>query len=164
MGKTLLLLRHAQTEGFSRSGLDFDRELTPEGRQHMQAQANYMHQTGLIPGYALISNAKRTQQSWQVLSDNWQPNLPDAAIEESLYLAEPETLQASVARLPQELESALILAHNPGLQQLTQLYDPHFSAEFNTSMLVVIQIAAESWSEVANAHPTGAARVTHHTA
>ena len=64
--KRLLLLRHAKSawpEGVE----DHDRPLGDRGRRDAPRMGAYMASAGLQPGFALVSSARRTQETWALV-------------------------------------------------------------------------------------------------
>jgi phosphohistidine phosphatase len=111
----LILLRHAEAERRSRSGDDFDRVLTPEGRAEAQAIGKRLAAKGIKPDLVIVSTAKRAGETWAEV---------EAVFPEALVAAEPDLYEASPATLLQVAEAAkvdgavMLVAHNPGLHAL----------------------------------------------
>jgi phosphohistidine phosphatase len=111
----LILLRHAEAERRSRSGDDFDRGLTPEGRAEAQAIGKRLAAKGIKPDLVIVSTAKRAGETWAEV---------EAVFPEALVAAEPDLYEASPATLLQVAEAAkvdgavMLVAHNPGLHAL----------------------------------------------
>lgn len=73
-----------------------------------------MAASGLRPALALVSSARRTMQTLDLLClDGVRVEVSDM-----LYLASPEALLEAVALVPEEVGSLLVVAHNPGLHEL----------------------------------------------
>ena len=62
----LLLLRHAKSD-WPDGVDDHDRPLAERGRRAGPLMARYMTGEGLIPDLALISTARRTRETWELL-------------------------------------------------------------------------------------------------
>tara|TARA_R110002110_G_scaffold2756_1_gene13343 strand:- start:90446 stop:90937 length:492 start_codon:yes stop_codon:yes gene_type:complete len=99
---------------------DFDRPLSNEGRSEGLLLAPWLIQHGLVPEHALISPALRTRQTWELVGGHL-PDAPPHDTHEDLYLATPGTLLARIGALPDIIETALVLAHNPGLEALARM-------------------------------------------
>lgn len=115
----LLLLRHAAAEPGTNGVSDHDRVLTARGRLDAGKIARAMRKAGLAPEVVLVSTAMRTQQTLEELEnapvwDEW-PNI-DALPQ--LYNATMPQLLSTIRDLPETVRSALIIGHNPGLQEL----------------------------------------------
>ena len=157
--KTLLLLRHAKA-GWGKSQLDdFDRELTPDGIVAASRIGTWLAENRQIPDVALVSTARRAQQTWQQVtarSNNETPLLS----ERSLYLATPGDILALLAKVETTVQRVIIVAHNPGIESLGQLLagpdsEPDAAISqlrgYPTAGLAIFSIDAESWAEVESA-------------
>lgn len=113
----LILLRHGKAERDSRSGDDFDRELTERGVRESAATAATLADMGLIPDLVLVSSSARTRGTWAAA----QSAFPQAAarIEPSLYHAEERVVRQLAEAAGQSSGTVMIVGHNPGLQELT---------------------------------------------
>jgi phosphohistidine phosphatase len=113
--KRLILLRHAKAERSAPSGRDFDRPLSPRGRDDAARAGRVLATAGLIPDVVLVSASARTVQTWEQAS----AALPDAKVQvrQDLYNAPPEHLHA-VAEAEAEAQTVMVIAHNPGIGAL----------------------------------------------
>jgi phosphohistidine phosphatase len=128
--RTLWLLRHAKTvTDPPPGGTDFDRVLAPRGRRDATALGHLFAGTGegLGPGLegvprpqiALVSSAARTAATAQlVLAGVTDP--PQCRLEKGLYAADPEDVLAFVRALPDDVNAAMFVGHNPTAQSLSQ--------------------------------------------
>lgn len=115
--KRLVLLRHAKAVPHG-SAKDFDRGLEPRGRVEAGRAARLLADLGLAPDVAVISPARRTQETWAQVS----PILHAGAVEldETVYEADARTLLACAQRRA-EADTVLIVGHNPGLKDVARL-------------------------------------------
>jgi phosphohistidine phosphatase len=129
-GRTLWLLRHAKTvTDPPPGGADFDRVLAPRGRRDATALGRLFagEGEGLGPGLhavprpmvALVSPAARTAATAElVLADVADP--PEYRLEKRLYEADPEEVLALVRDLPDDVNAAMVVGHNPTAHALSQ--------------------------------------------
>ncbi len=158
--KSLYLLRHALAERGQGTDEDFDRPLAPEGREGAERIAEAMRSGGLIPAMVLCSGARRARETWDILDPYLAPDgaaIPMEARDE-LYLATMSRLAAALRELPQNLDSVLVIGHNPGLQQLARrLAGPEssqgalqtLSRDFPSGGLAALTLAGDAWREIA---------------
>jgi len=147
--RRLMLLRHAKTE---RGEDDRNRKLTKRGRGDASVIGAYMAQHGLVPDLAIVSPARRAQETWKILAAAFF-GTPRDVNDERIYDASPEALIAIISETRQA-QSLLVVGHNPGLHdvavQLIASGDPEarerVSENMPTSGLVVIDIAFDDWS------------------
>lgn len=153
--RRLLLLRHAKSDW--PDGLeDALRPLADRGRKDAPEMGKAMAAQSLIPDLALISTALRTQETWQLLST--QLGKPVSSREESaLYGASERTLLDFAKAAPDEVQTLLLCAHNPGIERLANSFaksgDPdairRVDKKYPTCGLAVIELPIDRWSEIA---------------
>jgi phosphohistidine phosphatase len=88
--------------------------------------------------------------------DRVLPGLGDPAVwvEVTLYAAAAETLLARVRSLPEEVDEAMLVGHNPGLMDLALLLAApgknreRASANVPTGALMKLELSTSSWAEV----------------
>jgi phosphohistidine phosphatase len=158
--RTLTLLRHAKSS-WDHPGLDDRaRPLAPRGERAAPAMARHLLDMGQIPERVLCSDAVRTRQTWQRVSDIWSEvgHFPAVRFVPALYLASPHTLLEHVHRVSTRVENLMLVGHNPGLHELVLLLarvdvvDPlpleRVQEKLPTGAVVVLEIPAASWEEV----------------
>ena len=166
--RTLWLLRHAKTVTDPPSGgTDFDRVLAPRGRRDATALGHLFAGTGKglgpglkrvpLPQIALVSPAARTAATAQlVLADMTDP--PQSRLEKGLYTADPEQVLAFVRTLPDDVDAAMVVGHNPTAHSLarglvsTRDKKGHSSVVrhgFPTCALGVYAFDVDRWADVA---------------
>jgi len=117
----LILLRHAKATPLVIGGSDHDRALTDDGRGAARRIGQAMRRAGLAPDVVLVSSAVRTQQTLDALEEAQLWNeLPNIDTLPALYMAAANQLRDLLRELPETVRSALVIGHNPGLQELAQ--------------------------------------------
>jgi phosphohistidine phosphatase len=141
----LILLRHGDAERDSSSGEDIDRKLSKAGQAEAAAMGARLAELGLMPDHALVSGAVRTRQTWTALAVSFPK--AQAQFEGSLYLADAETLRESLREVSGSCDTAILIGHNPGLQELA------------LSLLLSAHAPASAISRMRTGFPTAAAAV-----
>lgn len=149
--RRLILLRHAKSDwpdGVS----DPDRPLASRGQEAAPKMAAYLAAEGLIPDRVLVSPARRTQETWDLV----RPALgavPDETVPQ-IYEAPVSRLLDVVHSIPDEAATALMIGHNPGFQDLARLLGKPGEArraltkKYPTAAITVIDLPVESWAKV----------------
>jgi phosphohistidine phosphatase len=112
----LILLRHGKAEQDSESGEDFDRRLKPRGERESAAMGESLAKLGYRPDLALVSPAARTRETWAAAQLAF--GAVETRLEPSLYNAEAGTIRRAAERAGEGLGTVIVVAHNPGLQEL----------------------------------------------
>jgi phosphohistidine phosphatase len=114
--KTLLVLRHgkAAQEG---AAADRDRPLVQEGKRSAESVGRWLLTDDLVPDRIISSSAERARDTARRVAAAAQFG---GALDEldELYLAEPEAYIKAVRRLGPDVQRALVVGHNPGLEAL----------------------------------------------
>jgi phosphohistidine phosphatase len=150
--RRLFLLRHAKTERAEPGERDRDRRLMPRGRADAPLIGAYMADHGLVPDLALVSPAKRAQETWHLVAACF-PRPPQAVSDDRIYNATTDMLIAAVSETG-NARTVLVVGHNPGLHdlavRLTASGDAAARERINeglpTSGLVVIDLAFDDWA------------------
>lgn len=153
--KTLLLLRHAKSawpDGVD----DHDRPLAERGRRDAPRMGAYMAEVGLEPDFALVSSARRTQETWDLVAPTLGKACPSQTVA-SIYEAEPAAILAAIHAAPHESGTLLVIGHNPGFEDLAASLAPEgdvdtvarLRSKYPTAGLAVIRFDGEQWADVA---------------
>ncbi len=112
--RQLVLLRHAKAAVDAATGEDYDRPLAARGLEDAPAVAQALVEAGADPQIVLVSDAKRTRETWALVS----PAFPKAEVRflKSLYLSPSEAVATEAEKAG--AERVMIVAHNPGLHEL----------------------------------------------
>lgn len=155
--KTLYLLRHAKSSWKGPRRDDFDRPLGKRGRAAAQDMGKFLAEHAIAPAHILCSPARRTRETLERAQKKWH-RTTSIEYERSLYLADQASLVEHVRRLSDVLPSAMLIGHNPGLQNLALLLvadddplRPRISEKFPTGALLVLSVSAERWRDLAPA-------------
>lgn len=146
--KRLILVRHAKSARDDPSLADRDRPLAPRGERAAAAVAVFLAQEGLQPDRVVCSPAVRTRQTAALLMERLQPR-PELDLDEELYLAAGEGLASRLARLGDEVETALLVGHNPGLEELVAWLDPDAgSVRLPTAAVALFTLRVDAWTHL----------------
>jgi len=150
--KRLVLLRHAKSS-WSDDGLpDSERPLSGRGERDAPRMGARLHERGVRPDLVLSSPALRARSTARLVAQVIDYPADAIRLEASLYLAAPEEILAVVAAQADAVDCLLVVGHNPGLTELTNLLLPELElANLPTAGTVVVDCATERWAEVRNA-------------
>jgi phosphohistidine phosphatase len=147
--KTLLLMRHAKSSWDADGISDHDRPLNARGERSAPAMAELVVQAGLAPRLILSSTALRARETAFAVARafGWKP---EVRLVNALYMAEPRTILAQVAALSDEVETVLVVGHNPGMEELVSDLG-HMRQHMPTAAVARFDVAASHWAELADA-------------
>ncbi|MGW5633734.1 SixA phosphatase family protein [Streptomyces sp. NPDC003832] len=153
--RRLVVLRHAKS-AWPEGVADHRRPLAPRGLRDAPAAGRALAESDLLPDLALCSTAVRARRTWELASAEWGTPPPVRYVPQ-LYAAEVADLLDAVHATPAEVETLLLVGHNPGLEELvTELagdsLDDALDAvrvKFPTSAVAVLAWRGPSWSALA---------------
>jgi phosphohistidine phosphatase len=149
----LLLLRHAKA-AWPAGTLDLDRPLAKRGQEASIVMANYMRSERLQPDLAIVSAARRTQETWERV----QPLLGEVEMRRDgrVYEAPVGRLLEVVREVEPEIRTLLVIGHNPGFEELAKLLIGEgdmdsilrLGQKYPTAGLAVIDFDLKGWDEI----------------
>jgi len=158
--KILYILRHAKAERDAPSGEDFDRPLAPRGREDAARLGLSLKRASaatqpVLPDLIVSSPSKRTLETVEQLTARW-PKPPSIRTDEKLYLASASRLMETVRNLPDTAHNAMLVGHNPGMEEFCiQLANKvpsealyRMRNKFPTCSLATFEISLDSWARL----------------
>ncbi len=155
--KTLYLLRHAKSSWHDPGINDFERPLNPRGLRNAPLIGSYMAEHAYMPEVILCSAARRTLETLSLVKPFLGLTVP-TLIQDGLYLASARMLLEAVNEIDDSFGSALVIAHNPGLEDLCRLLaDAGQSSTpipdtMPTAGLAVFKCDAGQWQDIEEGH------------
>jgi phosphohistidine phosphatase len=151
--KRLTILRHAKSSGDDPVA-DFDRPLNARGRKAAVMVGEEMRRRGAKFDCVLASPARRVRETLDRVTEGYG-ELLDVHFDERIYLASEDHLLELVHRITDDVESAMIVGHNPGLHRLTLLLTRdegdlrhQIADKYPTGAAATVEFEADRWREV----------------
>lgn len=152
--RRLMLLRHAKSD-WPDGADDHERGLAARGRRVSPLMGRYMADNGLVPDLAIVSTALRARETWDLVRTAFLGEI-DQRLEPRIYEASAGEILDVVRETGSEVETLLLVGHNPGLQNLAldligtanQPDLVRLQGKYPTAGLVVIDFDIQHWSEV----------------
>ncbi|MBX3446066.1 MAG: histidine phosphatase family protein [Parvibaculaceae bacterium] len=112
--KRLCLLRHAKSDWGDPSKDDFDRPLNARGEKAAAFMADWISHSPYRPDVILCSSAERALATCAPLCNALGDGVP-VIYRDELYHAMPDEMLEQIHNAPDEANTLLVVAHNPGL-------------------------------------------------
>ncbi|MBC9729596.1 histidine phosphatase family protein [Streptomyces sp. TRM68367] len=114
--RRLVVLRHAKS-AWPDGVADHQRPLAPRGLRDAPAAGHALAEADCLPDLALCSTAVRARQTWDLACAQWGTP-PPVRHDARLYAADVPDLLEVVHEVPPEVDTLLLVGHNPGLEDL----------------------------------------------
>lgn len=155
--KTLFLMRHAKSSWEDRALDDFARPLNERGRRAAPLMGKYLLDKNMLPELIVSSPALRAAETARMLATaaKYKNKIEyDACI----YEANVATLLKIIGELDENINSAMLVGHNPGMENaLAHLTNE--ARHMPTAGLAHISFDIHHWADIA----AGAGRLLNFT-
>lgn len=148
--RTLILLRHAKSD-YPPGVADIDRPLAPRGERDAAAAAWWLRTGYPFVDEVVVSPAVRAQQTWGYVAAAVETG--SVRTDDRIYADWGERLLAVVADLDSATHTALIVGHNPGIEELARrlaggwsMARDRLERKFPTSGIAVLRVDGD-WSD-----------------
>ena len=131
---------------------DIDRPLNKRGKRDAPRIGALLRDQDLVPDLILCSPAVRAKKTALAVS-NESGYEGEIEIHDDLYPGDLSTYLEILASSPDEIDRAMIVGHNPGLEEFLDALTGE-SARLPTSALAQIRLPILDWAEI-NQLPTG---------
>ncbi len=148
----LMLFRHAHADRPA-DVVDHERPLSVRGHEQARRMGEYIGAQGLVPGLAVVSSARRTQQTWAgaVAAGGFHAAKLD---EPRVYESSAGDLLEVLREQSREHASIMLVGHNPGMERLAAWLigsgEPgallRLQREFVVAGLAVVDFDVDDWS------------------
>jgi phosphohistidine phosphatase len=154
--RTLMLMRHAKSSWDQPALADADRPLDSRGQAAAPLIARHIKAQKWRPDLVLCSHAERVRETWQLMTPILGRSIECRTLR-TIYLGAPSRLLEALRGAADEVETLMLIGHNPGLGRLAvglcgagpRKALARMQAKFPTATLAVIGFDVDHWSEIA---------------
>ncbi|GAA1909870.1 histidine phosphatase family protein [Nocardioides lentus] len=157
--RTLVVMRHAKAE--RQGATDFERTLSDRGHLDAADAGAWLAARGVAPQAALVSAARRTEQTWEAVAAAAGWSL-EPELDRALYLADEEVVLEAVRRVAPTVGTLVVLGHNPTMHALAVWLDDGdgdpaaratIASAYPTSATCVLDVTGD-WADLAGGRAT----------
>jgi phosphohistidine phosphatase len=146
--KTLYLLRHAKSSWDKPSLSDLQRPLLPEGIARTEKLCRFMREQNIRPGIILCSPAVRTHETAKLIATATGYPSGDIHIKDPIYFGTAEQIWDLLFEIPESIESAMIVGHNPVLTWMANSLLGHPIDNLPTTGLAAFRFHTDQWTQL----------------
>lgn len=144
--KTLYILRHAKSSWSDPDLADFDRPLNDRGNTAAPFMGKVIGENGFNPELILSSPAVRARQTAELVIGS-APLPGELKFDDRIYEASPQTLRTVASEISDDVGSAMIVGHNPGMEGFIRYLTGELQP-MPTAALAVIHLNIDKWRDV----------------
>lgn len=145
--KRLVLMRHAKSSWSSDAPNDHERPLNKRGRRDSPKIGAELARLGWVPDAVLSSDSARTTETFARMKASLG-YAGGADFRSDLYHAGFAEVRPALGALPETVETALFLGHNPGWEEVLEVLSGHDEV-MKTACCALLSIEAASWQDAA---------------
>jgi phosphohistidine phosphatase len=146
--KTIYLMRHAKSSWKDHTLADVDRPLNKRGKHDTPLMGKLMHQKGFFPQEIISSPAERALSTANLFCNEIEFPHKKLKINHNLYAASSSEMLTVIKSLSENIESVLLIGHNPGLTDLVNYLSESQVENVPTCGIVELFSKKKSWQEI----------------
>ena len=147
--KRLTLMRHADARWNDPGMPDLDRPLNRRGTVAAEAMGRRLLHLELVPDLLLVSPARRTQQTADIVARELSLSVRHVQREEALYLASAADMLRLIQDTGPRIAHLMVIAHNPGASDLIHLLVPRGGiSTLTTAAVCSIVFETDDWRAI----------------
>ena len=146
--RVLYLVRHAKSSWSHEGLLDRDRPLNRRGERDAPRMARRLAARDRPPEAIVSSPAVRARTTAEIFAEEFGISGSDFRIDPDLYGAGVVDLLESARGFSDDVYSALLFAHDPGLTELAGALSQYEIAHLPTCGVVTVEFQIGRWQEV----------------
>ena len=140
----LILLRHGEAE--PSTGLDFNRHLTLKGKTQINLLGQILAKKDLRIDRMYCSLANRTYETAEIIND-YIP-FKEEIYTKNLYSDSHELVIGILEKLPDEVETCLLIGHNPSISLLASFLGSGDYLSLQPGMMVILELETNDWKTI----------------
>jgi phosphohistidine phosphatase len=146
--KSVLVLRHAKSSWKHPELAGHDRPLNKRGKRDAPLMGRLLKKKGLVPDIIISSTAIRARATAEAVAKA-SSYKGEIVLNKSLYAAGPDAYLNVMHHLSNEYVRALIIGHNPGLEELVEMLTGEIHL-MPTCSLAHVKFRVDKWSDIDN--------------
>src|SRR6185503_20101071 len=150
--KTLFLLRHAKSSWKDETLPDFERPLNRRGKRAAETIGRYFKTSTIVPELILSSPAERTRETVELVlkAAKWTT---EVRYDQRIYEASAQRLAEVVSQIDNDRKVAMLVGHNPGMEELVLLLTAE-SVAIATGTCAKVAVKASKWANAVDKRAT----------
>jgi phosphohistidine phosphatase len=152
MSKELLIMRHAKSSWDNPNVSDHDRPLNRRGLKTAPSMSQWLVTQDLLPDRVLSSTAQRALSTAEIMLEGFRDSRIELDVHAALYHAAAEEYLRWLSLLPDGVHRAMVVGHNPGLEELV-LALTGFDVAMPTAAIAHVILEIDDWKNLVDGKP-----------
>lgn len=144
--KFLLVLRHAKSSWKKTGVSDHSRPLNSRGKKAAPRMGQMLFEEDFVPDVILSSTARRARDTADSVAEA-SGFEGEVVYLENFYQAWPSDYLDELRNLSDEINTAMIVGHNPGMEMLLEMLTGE-DERFPTAAIALIQLPIKNWAQL----------------
>ncbi|HFE66779.1 MAG TPA: histidine phosphatase family protein [Chloroflexi bacterium] len=144
--KELLIMRHAKSSWNNANLSDHERPLNKRGERDAPRMGKLLKDEELTPDLIITSTAERALSTAELTALNCDYER-ELAVTDRFYGGAPRTFVEILQTVDDANERVMIVAHNPGLEELVEDLTG-YDGRFTTANVAHVQLPIDSWRDL----------------
>ena len=147
--KNIILIRHGKSELNNLNIADIDRHLIPRGISDGYKVGNFIAEKWPQPEAVLTSNACRALHTATIICRSINLDTSLITIKDDLYLAYQEHILKVISKTPDNINTVMIVGHNPGMTELVNAFNRYVNTIHNlpTTGAYWFKLDSDNWQD-----------------
>jgi phosphohistidine phosphatase len=146
--KTLYLVRHGKSSWETAGLTDEKRPVLPKGEKKTKLVAGYLVKEGIKADLIISSQAVRAYETAKIIAECLDYPAKKILQDRRIYDGPYDRLLDLIYGTSNEVESLMIVGHNPLITQLANLFLHPGIEDMTTSAIVCIAFGTDKWEEI----------------
>jgi phosphohistidine phosphatase len=146
--KRLTIIRHGEAAAPPQGKTDFERPLNNRGRQEARKVAQQLSHDDFNFDQLFCSTAQRALTTGQIIHQSFEPNKRPLVAVQALYNFDLDPLYRFIEMIENDIQHAVIVAHNPALSYLANDLLGRPVRGMGTCTAIQMQLNIEQWVDI----------------
>lgn len=148
--KKLILMRHAKSSWNYPDLSDHQRPLNTRGKKDAPRMGAFLQEQGIVVDVILCSTAQRTRETLALFLEEYifEGNLDFV---DELYHADLSDYLGVLAKLPDDVETAMLIGHNPTMAYALDFFCDE-NEKFPTAAIAYVKFDIDRWDALLENH------------
>ena len=151
--KKLIIVRHAKSSWNHPELSDFDRPLNIRGNKDAEMMSLKLSEKINKIDFIISSSSKRTILTYEYFKN--KINFNNELFTDELYHASSKTVISIIKDTNSDINSLMLLGHNPGLTETVNHLTNHHLYNLPTTGIIIVKFNVSSWSKISELDKKG---------